>query len=71
MDRVKMKKNMGTIDRAARTLAAVAVGVLYATGRIDGTLATVLAVFAVVFLVTSSIAWCPMYVALGVSTRRS
>lgn len=65
-----MRKNMGTLDRALRTLVAVVIGVLYFTGRISGTLALVLGVFAVVFLVTSFVAWCPAYLPFGWSTRR-
>ena len=65
-----MKKNMGTVDRLIRTLLAIGVGVLYFTDRISGTLAIVLGVFAVVFLLTSFVAWCPLYTPLGISTRK-
>ena len=65
-----MQKNMGTADRLIRSLAAVAVGVLYFTGTFSGTVAAVLGVFAGIFLLTSLVAWCPMYAPLGVSTRR-
>lgn len=65
-----MKKNMGTVDRTIRTLLAVAVAVLYFTGRISGTLAIVLGVFAVAFLVTSFVGWCPAYLPFGLSTLR-
>jgi hypothetical protein len=65
-----MKKNMGTVDRVIRTLITIGIGVLYFTGRISGTLAIVLGVVAVVFLVTSLVARCPGYVPLGVSTRK-
>ena len=65
-----MQKNMGTADRLARTLVAVGVAALYATGRISGTLAIVLGAFAVVFVLTSLVAWCPLYSPLGLSTRR-
>ena len=65
-----MQKNMGTVDRAVRTLAAVAVGVLYYTGKISGTLAILLGAFAVIFLLTSLIGWCPLYKPLGLSTRK-
>ena len=41
-----MTKNMGTADRVVRTLLALAVAVLYFTGKIRGTLAIVLGVFA-------------------------
>ena len=61
---------MGTADRLIRSLAALAVGVLYVTGTISGTVAAVLGVFAGIFLLTSLVSWCPMYAPLGVSTRR-
>ncbi len=65
-----MKKNMGTVDRTIRTLLALGVGVLYYMGKIGGTLAIVLGVFAVVFLLTSFVAWCPLYMPLKLSTRK-
>jgi hypothetical protein len=65
-----MKKNMGTADRLARTLVAVGVVALYATGRISGALAVVLGAFAVIFVLTSAVAWCPLYAPLGLSTRK-
>ncbi len=63
-----MKKNMGTIDKWVRILAAVAVLVLYYTNVITGTLAIVLLVFAGIFLVTSLFSFCPLYVPFGINT---
>jgi hypothetical protein len=63
-----MKANMGTADRVIRSLVAVAIAVLYFTGRISGTLAIVLGVMAVIFLVTSFVSWCPAYAPFGFST---
>jgi len=65
-----VQKNMGTVDRALRTLLALLVAVLYFTGRIGGTLALVLGVLAVVFLLTSFVGWCPLYSPLRLSTRK-
>lgn len=65
-----MIKNMGTADRVIRTLIAIAVGVLYLTGKISGTLAIVLGIVAIAFLVTSFVGWCPSYVPFGLSTRK-
>ncbi|MDO8502717.1 MAG: DUF2892 domain-containing protein [Gemmatimonadaceae bacterium] len=65
-----MKKNMGTADRLIRTLIAIGIAVLYFTGRISGTLAIILGVVAVAFLLTSFVAHCPVYVPLGLSTRK-
>ena len=39
-----MQKNMGTVDRAMRILAALAVGVLYWRGVLSGTVAIVLGI---------------------------
>lgn len=65
-----MKPNMGTIDRVIRTLAALAVAALWYTNRISGTLAIVLGIFAVAWLVTSLVSWCPAYLPFGWSTRK-
>jgi hypothetical protein len=63
-----MIKNMGTADRAIRTLIAVAIAVLYFMHVISGTVAILLGIVAVAFLVTSFIGWCPSYVPFGLST---
>jgi hypothetical protein len=62
---------MGIADRAIRTLVAVAIAVLYLANVISGTLALVLGVIAVVFLLTSLVGWCPGYLPFGISTRRA
>lgn len=64
-----MKKNMGTIDRIVRAIIAVAVGLLWYLGVISGTVAIVLGALAVVFLATSLISFCPLYLPFGLSTR--
>jgi DUF2892 family protein len=66
-----MTKNMGTADRAIRTLIALAIVVLYFTGKISGTVAILLGIVAVAFLVTSFVGWCPSYLPFGLSTRKS
>jgi hypothetical protein len=63
-----MSRNMGTIDRAVRLLAAVVIAVLYFTGAISGTAAVVLGVIAAVFFLTSLVGYCPAYVPFGIST---
>jgi len=65
-----MKKNMGTIDRGVRTLAALTIVVLLLTGVLSGTIATILGIFAVVFLGTSAIGFCPLYTLFKISTRK-
>jgi hypothetical protein len=68
--RSMMIKNMGTIDRSVRLLLAVAVGVLYLTGVISGVVAIILGAIAAIFVVTSIVGFCPLYVPLKLSTRR-
>ncbi len=65
-----MKKNMGTADRAIRVLIAIVIAILYFTNAITGTLAIVLMIVAVVFLLTSFISFCPLYTLLGMRTNK-
>ena len=65
-----MKPNMGTVDRAVRVVIALAIGALYVTGTISGTIGIVALVVAVVFLGTSAVGSCPAYLPLGLSTRK-
>ncbi|MFZ3157980.1 MAG: DUF2892 domain-containing protein [Smithella sp.] len=63
-----MKKNMGTIDRVIRILLAIVVIVLYLNGSITGVAAIILGMVAFIFIVTSLIGFCPLYVPLNIST---
>lgn len=65
-----MKKNMGTVDRLIRTILAAVIAVLYFTNQITGTAAIILGIFAIAFLLTSSIGFCPLYVPLKISTAK-
>lgn len=65
-----MKKNMGSIDRTIRTIIAIIVAILYFTGVISGTVAIILGVLAIVFLLTSFIGTCPLYLPIGLSTKK-
>jgi hypothetical protein len=63
-----MKKNMGTIDKAIRILVAVVIAILFFTNVISGTLGIVLLVLAAVFVLTSLISFCPLYLPFGINT---
>ena len=63
-----MKKNMGTTDKLIRILLAVIVAILYYTGVISGTVAIVLGALSVIFVLTSFISFCPLYVPFGINT---
>lgn len=65
-----MKKNMGLIDRTVRTLLAVVIAILYFTNQITGAAAIILGLFAVIFLVTSFMSFCPLYLPFKLSTLK-
>jgi len=67
---MKMKKNMGTIDKVIRILVAVAIAILYFTNVITGLLGIVLAVLAIIFVITSFISFCPLYLPFGIDTGK-
>ena len=59
-----MKKNMGLLDRRIRIvlgLLVIAAGIYYNTWW---------GLVGVVFLATSLISWCPLYLPFGLSTRK-
>lgn len=63
-----MKKNMGLADRVIRILVAVVIAVLYFTNVISGTLGIALLIVGGVFLLTSFVSVCPLYLPFGLST---
>ncbi len=65
-----MKKNMGLADRTIRVILALAFAALYFTGTITGTIGIVLMVLSAVFVLTSFISFCPLYLPFGLSTLR-
>jgi hypothetical protein len=65
-----MKKNMGTVDKVIRILVAVVVVILYFTNVISGTLGIILLALSAIFVVTSILSICPLYMPLGISTRK-
>ncbi len=65
-----MKSNMGLVDRIVRVVLALIVGVLFLTGQISGVAAIILGILAVVFLLTSIVSFCPLYLPFGISTKK-
>lgn len=59
---------MGLLDRALRTIIAIVIIALYLAGQITGIAALILGIIAVIFLVTSAVSYCPLYVPLKIST---
>jgi len=65
-----MKQNMGSVDRIVRVVFALLVAALYFTGSISGTVAIILGLFAVIFLATSAMGFCPLYLPFKLSTKK-
>ena len=65
-----MKKNMGTIDKVIRILIAVTIAILFFTNVISGTLGIILMILAAIFVITSFISFCPLYLPFGLSTNK-
>lgn len=65
-----MKKNMGIIDRSIRILIAVIIAGLYYTDYLTGTLGIILLAFALIFVITSLISFCPLYYPFKIRTNK-
>lgn len=59
---------MGTADRIIRVIIAAIFVLLFATGVVNGIFGPVLIVLAFVFVLTSVVGYCPLYVPFGVNT---
>jgi fatty acid desaturase len=64
----EMKKNMGNFDRVIRLVLAGVIALLYFSGTITGVMAIVLMVLGGIFVLTSAISFCPLYLPFGLST---
>ena len=64
-----MKINMGLVDRVTRIVVAVLIGVLYFTNGISGTLAIVLMIMAIAFVLTGLVGFCPLYLPFKLTTN--
>lgn len=65
-----MKKNMGYVDRFIRIILAGFIVFLSTTGKIHGTLNLVLVILAIIFLLTSLVGVCPLYLPFKISTNK-
>lgn len=65
-----MKQNIGNTDKIIRILVAVVIAALYFTGTISGTVAIILLVLGAVFVLTSLIGVCPLYMPFGITTKK-
>jgi Protein of unknown function (DUF2892) len=65
-----MKTNMGSADRIIRVAIAVSFLSLYYKGLIGDTWGIVLVALSSIFVLTSLVGTCPLYLPFGLSTLR-
>ena len=63
-----MPKNIGSIDRVLRLVAALILAALVLAKVVTGPWAVVLGGLAAVFVITAGLGFCPFYCPLKVST---
>ncbi|HCO48645.1 MAG TPA: DUF2892 domain-containing protein [Spirochaetaceae bacterium] len=64
-----MVKNMGKVDKLIRILVAFVVGILIITGNLIGAGAVILGIVALIFIATSVVGTCPLYIPFNISTK--
>lgn len=64
-----MKKNMGLTDKIIRLVIAVVFIVLFLTKVITGVWGIIILLLALVFIITSLINFCPLYLPFGINTK--
>ncbi|WP_276482282.1 YgaP family membrane protein [Paraflavitalea pollutisoli] len=65
-----MKKNMGALDRIIRLLVAAVIVYFYYNQLISGFVGILLLIISIVFVLTSLVGMCPLYILLGIQTCR-
>jgi hypothetical protein len=65
-----MKRNLSNTDRIIRVVLAAVFAYLNFGGIVTGTLGIVLVILGGVFLLTSIVAFCPLYVPFKFSTYK-
>jgi len=64
-----MVKNMGKVDRVARVMLAAILIILINAKVVTGWLVILLGLLAIVFIATSFLGFCPLYLPFKISTR--
>lgn len=62
------KKNMGNADRAIRVVIALILIALFLTNTVSGTFGYILLAFGAIFILTSLVSFCPLYLPFGINT---
>ena len=65
-----MKRNMSNLDRIIRVVLAAVFAYLYFGGVVSGVLGIILLALGGIFLLTSLVGFCPLYVPFKFSTTK-
>jgi hypothetical protein len=65
-----MIPNMGSADKMIRIIIAAIITGLFIGNIISGTVGYVLLALAGIFVLTSFVSFCPLYLPFGISTRK-
>jgi hypothetical protein len=65
-----MIPNMGSADKMIRIIIAAIITGLFIGNIISGTVGYLLLALAGVFVLTSFVSFCPLYLPFGISTRK-
>ncbi|MDB5273228.1 MAG: hypothetical protein JWO58_1595 [Chitinophagaceae bacterium] len=68
---MKITSNMGTADRLIRTFLAILMITFYFTQAISGILGIVLIALSLIFVLTSFISFCPLYLPFHINTKKN
>lgn len=66
-----MKKNMGKTDRIVRVLLSIILTSLYAFNIVEGVMGVLLVILSGIFLLTSFVRVCPLYMPFGIKTNKN
>lgn len=65
-----MKVNMGNTDRIVRVVLALVFIAAIVLGWISGAVAVIAGILAAIFIVTSFVRFCPLYLPFGLKTTK-
>lgn len=65
-----MKQNMGKTDRLIRLILAIIITILFLGKVITGSFGLILLILSAIFLLTSFIKFCPLYLPFGINTNQ-
>ena len=58
---------MGKLDRGLRVIVALVLGFLVFTGKLEGMMYNISLALGAIFLLTSAVSFCPLYLPLGIN----